>query len=484
MTNPERFFSDFRAGLEQGDALAGIRAGIIGKDIVIDGPDGPKPMLYADYVASGRALRQIEDAVMGGVLPYYANSHTEDSYCGAYITGLRNAARAIVADLCGADDDHSVIFTGSGATAGLNRLVHLLGVRDAIAQGRGATIIIGPYEHHSNILPWRESGARVIEIPEAAGGGPDLDALKSALSAAQGLVIGSFSAASNVTGIVTDVVAVTRMLKSAGALAVWDYAGGGPYMAMSMQPAAGAEIDAIVISPHKFIGGPAASGLLILRKDTVATQVPTFPGGGTVLYVSSTGHDYVDDLAEREEAGTPNTIGDIRAALVMIVKDVIGQNRIDRINADFARRMLRDLAEIPGIRVLGNTRCARLPIFSFLVERADGSFIEPGEVARLLSDRFGIQTRGGCACAGPYGHHLLSIPEKTSDYLRERILNGDLSEKPGFVRFNLSYLFTQQDYATLLSALQQLPGLIGDRHGSPRHEASAQAASAHLKRSA
>jgi len=462
MTHSEQFFSDFRAGIEQGDALAEIRAGIIGKDIMIPGSDGPKPMLYADYVASGRALRQIEEAVLNGVLPYYANSHTEDSYCGAYMTGLRASARAVVADLCGAGDAHSVIFTGSGATAGLNRLVHLFGVREAIAEGRGATIIIGPYEHHSNILPWRESGARVIEIPEAPSGGPDLGALKSALSAAKGLVIGSFSAASNVTGIMTDIATVTRMLKSAGALAVWDYAGGGPYMAMSMQPGAGAEIDAIVISPHKFIGGPAASGLLILRKDAVATQIPTCPGGGTVLYVSSTEHDYVADISEREEAGTPNTIGDIRAALALIVKDVIGQHRIDRINAEFARRMLQDLAEIPGIAVLGNTGCARLPIFSFLVARADGSFVEPQEVARVLSDRFGIQVRGGCACAGPYGHHLLSIPKEVSGYLRARILQGDLSEKPGFVRFNLSYLFTPQDYATLLRALQQLPGLFAE----------------------
>lgn len=484
MTNPDRFFSDFRATLEQGDVLAGIRAGIIGKDILIPGPDGPRPMLYADYVASGRALRQIEAAIIEGVLPYYANSHTEDSYCGAHITGLRKAARATIAGLCDAGDAHSVIFAGSGATAGLNRLVHLLGVRDAVARGHGATVITGPYEHHSNILPWRESGARVIEIPEAAGGGPDLDALETALSTARGLVVGAFSAASNVTGITADIVAVTRILKSAGALAVWDYAGGGPYMAMSMQPAAGAEIDAIVLSPHKFVGGPAASGLLILRKDAVATQIPTFPGGGTVLYVSSTEHDYVTDPAEREEAGTPNTIGDIRAALAMIVKDVIGQARIDRINAEFARRMLQDLAAIPGIRVLGNTRCARLPIFSFLVERADGSFADPGAVARLLSDRFGIQTRGGCACAGPYGHHLLSISDETSEHIRARILRGDLSEKPGFVRFNLSYLFSRADYATLLDALRQLPGLVGDIHGVPWQEADTQAGSPVLKKSA
>ena len=190
------------------------------------------------------------------------------------------------------------------------------------------------------------------------------------------------------------------------------------------------------------------------------------------------------DISEREEAGTPNTIGDIRAALAMIVKDVIGQDRIDRINAEFARRMLQDLSEIPGIAVLGNTGCARLPIFSFLVARADGSFVEPQEVARVLSDRFGVQVRGGCACAGPYGHHLLSIPEEVSDHLRARILQGDLSEKPGFVRFNLSYLFTRQDYATLLRALRQLPGLFAETGAPASQGASTDSEPASLRQSA
>lgn len=465
MNTPRHLLYAFRKQIEAADPISALRKGIIGKGCMIDGPFGQKPLLYADYVASGRALRQIETFILDEVLPYYANSHTEASYCGAFITGLRRESRAVIAELCGADDRHDVIFAGSGATAGLNRLVHLLGVSQAVRDGRGATVLIGPYEHHSNILPWRESGAEVVEIPEAAEGGPDLSVLSDRLKAVQGLVVGSFSAASNVSGIVTDVTAVTRMLKAAGALAVWDYAGGGPYLPIAMDPAKDAPIDALVLSPHKFIGGPGASGIFIVRKDAIRTSVPTSPGGGTVRFVSSTFHDYSLDIADREEAGTPNSVGDIRAALAMIVKDVVGQERIDAINADLSRRMLKEMAGMARIRLLGKTDCLRLPIFSFLIEDGPNGPVEPQFATRLLSDRFGIQMRGGCACAGPYGHHLLGIDEARSAGLRALILSGDLTGKPGFVRFNLSYLSTEEEFDTIVDALRALPGLADRQLG-------------------
>ncbi|MDP2740327.1 MAG: aminotransferase class V-fold PLP-dependent enzyme [Pseudorhodobacter sp.] len=440
-----------------------MRSQLIGKDIVIEGPFGPQPMLYADYVASGRALEGVEMAVLRQVLPVYANSHTEASYCGARITTLRRAARARVAQLCGAGAEHAVIFTGSGATAGLNRLVHLLGVDRAVASGQGATVLIGPYEHHSNILPWRESGARVVEIPEAATGGPDMAALDAALAGATGLVVGSFSAASNVTGITTDVVAVTRRLKAAGALAVWDYAGGGPYLPIAMTPAPDAPIDAISASPHKFLGGPGASGLLILRRDAVATGVPTFPGGGTVRFVSPSVHDYLSDVVEREEAGTPNIVGDIRAALAFEVKDAVGPAEIARRNAAFAVRGLAAFAAAPRIRLLGNPTCARLPIFSFIVTDGAGDLVNPQLATRMLSDGFGIQARGGCACAGPYGHRLLEIDAETSAAMRAAVLAGDTVNKPGFVRLNFSYLMSDAEVDRIIAAVLALPAFI-DRY--------------------
>lgn len=452
----ESFFADFRAGIAAEDPLPGLRAGLIGQDIQVPGPFGPRPMIYADYVASGRALIQVERAILEGVLPYYANSHTEASYCGAQVTHLRRAARGEIARICGAGPEHAVIFAGSGATAGLNRLVHLLGVA---AAGPGAVVLHGPYEHHSNILPWRESGAQVVQIPEAATGGPDLQALDAALAEVPpgALVVGSFSAASNVTGILTDVVAVTRRLKAAGALAVWDYAGGGPYLPIAMTPAPGVEIDAIITAPHKFVGGPQASGVMILRRDAVRAQVPTFPGGGTVRFVWDGGHDYLTDVVDREEAGTPNVVGDIRAALAFVVKDVVGATRIGEIDDRLAHRMMARLRAVPRFKVLGNLAAPRLPIFSLTIAPGANGAIPPQFATRLLSDRFGIQARGGCACAGPYGHRLLDIDPATSARLRERILAGDVVEKPGFLRFNLGYLMTETEVEAIAGAMERLP---------------------------
>ena len=463
MPDHARLFERFRQSLNTDDVVGDVRAQIIGRNAVVDGPFGPKPLLYADYVASGRALASIEKLILEEVLPYYANSHSEASYCGAAMTGLRRAARAEIAALCGAEPEHAVIFAGSGATAGLNRLVHMLGVRQAVESGRGASVLIGPYEHHSNILPWRESGATVIEIPEAADGGPDQAALSDALNRSSGLVVGAFSAASNVTGILTDVVAVTTMLKAAGALAVWDYAGGGPYLPISMTPAPDAPLDAIVVSPHKFVGGPGASGVLIVRKDAVVSQTPTFPGGGTVRFVSSWAHDYSTDISEREEGGTPNIIGDIRAALVFIVKDAIGQPWIAARDTALAQRALAAWQGVEYLRILGKTTSPRLPIFSFLVRsKRHRDILHPHHVTRLLSDRFGIQARGGCACAGPYGHALLKIDRAASEAMRAAVLSGREEARPGFVRLNLSYLLSDDEADQIIGAVLSLPQLADE----------------------
>ncbi|KGJ02383.1 Selenocysteine lyase/Cysteine desulfurase [Paracoccus halophilus] len=430
-----------------GDApLERVHAGLIGRDAVIDGPFGPRPMIYADYVASGRALRQIEEWVMSRVLPWYANSHTEASHCGGTMTRMRRAARAAIARCVGAGPEHAVVFAGSGATQGINRLVHLLGA------GPGRTVLIGPYEHHSNILPWRESGATVIEIPEAAAGGPDLDALRDALVRAEGPVIGSFSAASNVTGALTDVARVTAILKAAGARAVWDYAGGAPYLPIDM----GLGMDAVVASPHKFIGGPGASGVMILRRDAVEATRPTLPGGGTVRFVSPDGHDYSGAIEAREEGGTPNVIGDIRAALVFLTKAAVGQDVIGARNAEWLALGMRRLAGHPMIELLGNPEAPRLPFFSFRLRDGRGDFIHQQLVTRMLSDLHGVQARGGCACAGPYVHHLLGLTQAESQRMRAAILAGDEIEKPGFTRLNLCWAASRPEVEAILDAVRDL----------------------------
>ncbi|SMH56298.1 aminotransferase class V-fold PLP-dependent enzyme [Maritimibacter sp. HL-12] len=449
----ERFEATLRA---EPDPIAALRAGLVGHDARIDTTSGPRKLIYADYVASGRALKQIESFMLDEVLPFYANSHTESSFCGSFTTGLREAARATIARACGARaEDHAVIFSGSGATAGLNQLVHLLGVTEAIARGEPVRVFTGPYEHHSNILPWRESGAEVETIPEAAEGGPDLAVLEARLAQAAGTarLIVAMSAASNVTGILADVPATTALVKRHGATMVWDYAAGAPYLPMTMSPE-GSEIDAIVFSAHKFIGGPGASGVLILRRDAVHSRRPYRSGGGTVAFVNDTRHDYLGDLEHREEGGTPNILGDIRAALVMIVKDVIGQDAITARNREMAARAFAAWSNDPHVGLLAPEHRDRLPIFSF-VPRADLG-IDPADFTRALSQTYGVQARGGCACAGPYAHHLLAIDPDRSAALRARILDGHDEEKPGFVRLNFSVLMTDNTVREILESVSSL----------------------------
>lgn len=449
---------DFKASLTGADVIEQLRNGVIGEGAAFTSPFGMQKLVYADYVASGRALRQIESFVMERVLPFYANSHTEASFCGGEMTRMRREARAIIAAECGADDDFATVFAGSGATAGLNRLVHLLGVAEAVARGENPLVLIGPYEHHSNILPWRECGAEVVEIAEASMGGPDLTALEGALRAAKGRrIIGAFSAASNVTGIVTDADAVTRLLKAHGALAVWDYAGGGPYLPIDMRAGTDAEKDAVVISAHKFPGGPGASGIMIVRKAAVCSKRLFQPGGGTVKFVSPTAHDYSCDIATREEAGTPNVVGDIRAALCFIVKAAIGQARMDQRHTDLRARALAVWQNNPNIQIMGNPNAPALPIFSFRVrDSARGGYLHHQLFTRLLSDVYGIQARGGCACAGPYAHRLLGITPAESNAIRAAIQRGEEMEKPGWTRLNLSALMDDAKADQVIAAVDAL----------------------------
>ena len=435
------FFDQFRRSID----FQTLHDGIIGAGATIDGPFGTKPLIYADYVASGRALRQVETAIMDHVLPWYANSHTEASHCGGVMTRLRREARAEILRCMKGGPEHAVVFAGSGATAGINRLAHLLGA------GPDSTVLLGPYEHHSNILPWRESGARVVTLPEDTQGGPDRTALTQEL-ARGGQIIAAFSAASNVNGTLTDIAAITAQVKAAGAKIIWDYAGGAPYLPINLRFG----MDAITASPHKFIGGPGASGVLVVRRDAVTTTRPTLPGGGTVRFVNHDSHDYADAIEQREEGGTPNVIGDIRAAMVFALKDQIGQKHIDRVQLRWHAKAEK-LHDLPGLQLLWNHDLPRLPILAFRVRDGNGGFIHQQLVTRMLSDLYGIQARGGCACAGPYVHQLLGIGSVESEAMRRAILRGDEIEKPGFVRLNLCWAAPEPEIDAILDAIAELP---------------------------
>ena len=393
-----------------------VRDSIIGDDQVLDGPYGPRRVTYADYTASGRSLTFIEDYLRETVLPLYANTHTETSGTGLQTTRFRDEAREIIKRACGADDRDVLIFCGSGATGAISKLIDVLNIRipanldqtynftDQIPASDRPVVFIGPYEHHSNELPWRESFCDVVTIPEDADGRVDLKALETALQTYKDrpLKIGSFSAASNVTGIGTDTRGTAALLHRYGALSFWDFAAAGPYVDIEMNMSDALEDghltykDAIFISPHKFIGGPGTPGILIAKKALFDNVVPAVPGGGTVAYVSSEDHVYLDDIEHREEGGTPAIVESIRAGLVFQLKEAVGPATIRRLEHQFIQRAIRRWSNHPKIQVLGNPEAWRLSIVSFMVRHGSG-YLHHNFVVALLNDLFGIQSRGGCS---------------------------------------------------------------------------------------
>ena len=467
-------------GTSPADALIGhIRRSVIGDDEATDGPFGPRRVTYADYTASGRSLSFIEEYLRAAVLPRYANTHTESSGTGLQTTRFREDARAIIASAVGASRDrHAVIFAGSGSTGAIHKLVDVLGLRlpaelderyrlrDQIPAGERPVVFIGPYEHHSNELPWRESIADVVTIHEDADGRIDLAQLERELVryADRPLKIGSFSAASNVTGILSDTRAVSVLLHRHGALSFWDFAAAAPYVSIEMTPHRPDpdgdtseshldEKDAVFISVHKLIGGPGTPGVLVATRDLFRNRVPTVVGGGTVAYVTSEGQVYLTDPEHREEAGTPDIIGSIRAGLAFQLKERVGEAAIAEREGSFIRRAIERWERVPGINVLGDRHARRLSIVSFTV-RHSGRYLHHNLVVALLNDLFGIQSRGGCACAGPYGHRLLGIDLATSHRLEQEVLAGCEGIKPGWVRVNFNYFISETVFQYILDAVE------------------------------
>lgn len=452
-----------------------IREGVIGDDRMMLGPYGMKPVTYADYTASGRSLGFIEDFIRDEVLPRYANTHTESSGTGLQTTRLREDAREVIRTAVNGDDDTAVIFAGSGSTGAIDKMIGILGIRipreldethglsACIPADQRPVVFIGPYEHHSNELPWRESIADVITIPEDADGQIDQTVLAEKLAefADRPLKVGSFSAASNVTGILSDTAGITRLLHEHSALAFWDFAAAAPYIDVEMNPRtvdghSGDEAtrkDAIFISPHKFIGGPGTPGLLIVSRRLLHNAVPHVVGGGTVSYVGPEDHHYVDNAEHREEAGTPAIIESIRAGMVFGLKEAVGVPAIQEREQDFLSRAITAWNGHPSIQVLGNPDAERLSIVSFVIKRPDGKFLHHNAVVAMLNDVFGIQSRGGCSCAGPYGHRLLGIGLEESQAFQREILGGCEGIKPGWVRVNFNYFISEEVFRYVVEAV-------------------------------
>ncbi len=479
---------------ETATLLETIRCSVIGRERALDGPYGPRRITYADYTASGRALSFIEEFIAEQVLPYYANTHTETSETGRRTMRLREDARRLIKAACGARPEDALIFCGSGSTAAVNKLVEVLGLRlpreldrryelsSRIPESERPVVFVGPYEHHSNELPWRESVADVVCVSETAAGQVDLKELEAALVryAERPLRIGSFSAASNVTGICSDVSAISILLHRHGALSFWDCAAAGPYRDVRMHGAGDDPLDykdAVFLSPHKFVGGPGTPGILLARRELFRNPVPSEPGGGTVRFVTETEHRYIEDPEHREEGGTPAIVESIRAGLVFHLRATVGGAAIEERERAFVRRAIEAWRANASLEILGHPDAERLAIVSFRI-RHGGRWLHHELVGALLNDLFGIQSRSGCSCAGPYGIRLLHLSPATIDALMRVVLDGWEGLKPGWTRINFNYFIDAAEAEFLIRAVdllaregwRLLPAYAFDPHtGAWRH---------------
>jgi selenocysteine lyase/cysteine desulfurase len=459
-----------------------IRNQIIGHDAVFKTPFGERNIFYADYTASGRALTFIEEKMVR-ILKSYANSHTEDDYSGISVTRLLHQAEEKIKSLVNAGPGDRIVLTGTGATGALERLQKIIGIylspatRDRIRQwlsqisvgesfpgfdrfrqDHGPVVFIGPYEHHSNELMWRESLARVEVIRLTENGGIDLDDLEKRLADprfAHRVRFASFSAGSNITGLKTEVYEIARICHGHQTPVFFDFAAIAPYETIDMHRDQHSFLDAIFFSPHKFLGGPGSSGVLIFNQKLYRSDLPpTTAGGGTVDYVGFTHHDFSREIEIREKAGTPGILQAIRSALVMELKEKIGVSRIREIESRHLKLFFSELKDHAGIEFLGISDLSRrIPIISFNIKHGE-RILHPKFVTKLLNDLFGIQSRAGCSCAGPYGHILLDIDDELSQQYRQVIARGMTGLKPGWVRINLHYTFTEADIRFLTRAIR------------------------------
>ena len=464
-----------------------LREQIVGIDSSFNTPFGQRLMVYCDYTASGRCLTFIERYIMR-LLRNYANTHTEDDITGRNMTQLLHQAEQIIKDAVNAGPHGRIISCGFGSTAAIYKFQQLTGIGlspttryilDSILgeffesgkidsfvkflNQRQPVVFIGPYEHHSNEVTWREGLATVVKIRLDKNGAIDLSHLEDMLKKTEyqaRLRIGSFSAASNVTGMVSPVHAIARLLHQHNALACFDYAASAPYVDIDMNPPTDKDggdpsLDAIFISPHKFLGGPGSSGILVFNERIYHKELaPSVGGGGTVDYVGPNHHDFVTDIEEREKAGTPGVLQTMRAALSFQVKKAADILRIEAREQELLRQAFEKWKANPNIEILGHQDPGRrVAIVSFNVKDPWGQYLHPKFVTVLLNDLFGIQSRAGCSCAGPYGHSLLGIDDETSQQFRKWVLKGYSGIKPGWCRVGFHYVMDDAEADYVIKAV-------------------------------
>ncbi|KAK2384842.1 putative cysteine desulfurase [Trifolium repens] len=484
------------------EKLCWLRSQIVGNDAEFDSPFGRRKLLYADHTASGRSLHYNENFIINYLLPFYGNTHTCDSYVGSRTTKMLHEATEYIKKCLGGGEGDAIIFCGSGTTAAIKRLQEVMGIAvpsilrermlRCLSKEERWVVFVGPHEHHSNLLSWRQSLAEVVEIGLDDKGLLDMEALKLQLEAYKDTnrpLLGSFSACSNVTGIYSDTRDIAKLFHRYKGYACFDFAASGPYAEIDMRSGEIDGYDAVFLSPHKFLGGPDSPGVLLMNKALyrLGSSPPSTCGGGTVTYVNAFNEKdtlYMENIEERENGGTPPIIQTVRSALAFWVKEYVGYKEIEKREQLYINKALKRLVTNPNIKILGNLNAKRQAILSFLIYSTTNScsstewtsvssqenegelnlWQEMGNqrgkplhgpfVAALLNDLFGIQARGGCACAGPYGHELLNINKSQSLAIRSSVQEGYIGVKPGWTRVSFPYYMNEEDFEYILSAIE------------------------------
>ena len=440
-----------------------FRKNIIGIDQTFKSPYGEKDLVYCDWTASGRLYRPIEEKISNEFGPFVANTHTETSTSGAAMTLAYHEARNIIKRHVNANENDVLITTGSGMTGVVNKFQRILGLKVSenlkdhtnVPEDLRPIVFVSHMEHHSNQTSWLETIADVEVVPCDDEGLVCLKSFEKCIQKHEHrkIKIASITSCSNVTGIKTAYHKVAKLIHQYNGLCFVDFACCAPYVNINMHPEIEEEyLDAIFFSPHKFLGGPGSSGVLVFNKKLYKNTVPDNPGGGTVSYTNPWGqHDYFDDVETREDGGTPGFLQTIKIALSIQLKDKMGTENIRKREDEINEVMFKTLENLEGVKILAPNHKERLSIFSFYFEKHHFNI-----VVKLLNDRFGIQTRGGCSCAGTYGHFLLNVNQETSNRIKGEILQGCNTQKPGWIRLSIHPTITSKELAFICESLKEL----------------------------
>ena len=439
------------------------REGVIGKEQEFVSPFGKQKIVYADWTASGRMYAPIEERMQKEIFPFVGNTHTETSVTGASMTKAYHEALHILKLGVNAGKNDVIISSGPGMTDVVNKFQRILGLKIhekvmkkiALSTEDKPVVFITHMEHHSNQTSWLETVADVVVVPPSSDGLVSVDSFRKVMEqyADRGLKIASVTACSNVTGIETPYHEIAEVVHELNGLCFVDFACSAPYVAIDMHPENEMQkLDAVFFSPHKFLGGPGSTGVLVFDATLYSNTVPDNPGGGTVSWTNPWGsHAYVSDIESREDGGTPAFLQTIKAAFSMQLKNEMGIDNIADREEEIVSFLWGKLTAISNLHLLAENVPKRLGILSFYI---DDLHYNLG--VQLLNDRFGIQVRGGCSCAGTYGHYLLEVSEEQSDEITEAINFGDASAKPGWIRMSIHPVMADKEVKFLADCIQEL----------------------------